>query len=225
MLDAKRVTGEYPVQYLRNADVQWDEVNVFDLPTMDVHPREFERYSVRPGDLLVCEGGEVGRCAVWRGQIDRCGFQKALHRLRPRNDGSDMPRFLYYALRVAVERGAFADGHESTIAHLTGEKLRAHRFAFPPAVEQRAIQGFLRETDMRIGKLLRAQRNAIDLLREHRTRLIADVVTGKLDVRRAAASLPEVDPLAAAHTGDEAPGRSTKPHAREAEPALQTIQP
>ena len=195
MLDTQRITGEFLMPYLRNVDVQWDDINVRDLPTMDIHPDEVERYSVRPGDLLVCEGGEVGRCAVWQGEADRCGFQKALHRLRPRNANFDIPRFLYYVLRVAVGREAFADGHESTITHLTGEKLRAHRFAFPPLAEQQAIQVFLDTTCRQIEAASDAQRSTIQLLREYRTRLVADAVTGKIDVREAAASLPEIDPL------------------------------
>jgi hypothetical protein len=56
MLDAKRVTGESSGCYLRNIDVQWDSVNAEGLPEMDFAARERERYLVRPGDLLVCEG-------------------------------------------------------------------------------------------------------------------------------------------------------------------------
>ena len=51
---------------------------------------------------------------------------------------------------------------------------------------------------------MRQTEQEIDLLHEYRTRLMADVVTGKLDVREAAAALPEVDPLAAEDTPDAA---------------------
>ena len=68
MLDSKRITGNYLLPYLRNVDVQWDQVNIKDLPTMDIAARRIsERYTVQQGDLLVCEGGEVGRCALWLG--------------------------------------------------------------------------------------------------------------------------------------------------------------
>ena len=67
MLDSKRITGDYPLPYLRNTDIQWDRINVDDLPTMDIPPTEYARYTVEPGDLLVCEGGEVGRSAIWSG--------------------------------------------------------------------------------------------------------------------------------------------------------------
>ena len=50
---------------------------------MDFDDSEVERFTVSPGDVLVCEGGEVGRTAVWRGQLPWVGYQKALHRIRP----------------------------------------------------------------------------------------------------------------------------------------------
>lgn len=126
MLDSKRNIGETPLPYLRNTDVQWDRISTNELPLMDIAPSEYDRYTVREGDLLVCEGGDVGRCAIWNGALTICGFQKALHRLRPRSSKHDVTRFMYYALRAAAKSGAFVNGHQSTISHLTGDKLRAH---------------------------------------------------------------------------------------------------
>ena len=203
MLDAKRIVGEHLVPYLRNVDVQWDGINSSDLPRMDIYPHEIARYTLRSGDLLVCEGGEIGRSAIWQEEIKPCGFQKALHRLRPWKNDRDRPRFLSYVLRVAVTRGAFNDGHESTIGHLTGEKLRSHRFAFPLAEEQRSVETFLQNNQRKFAALQNARMKSIDLLKEYRTRLIADVVTGKLDVRAATAGLPEIDPLRAEDDPDD----------------------
>ena len=196
MLDSKRITGNHSLPYLRNVDVQWDRINTKDLPTMDIPPDEYERYTVQQGDLLVCEGGEVGRCALWSDELPVCGFQKALHRLRPRKAGQDVPRFLHYALRAAMKGDAFNDGPLSTIAHLTGDKLRAHRFPFPPVAEQKALVRFLDVVLKQADRAVSRAERQIELLSEYRTRLIADVVTGKLDVREAAAALPEVDPIA-----------------------------
>ncbi|MGA3018926.1 MAG: restriction endonuclease subunit S, partial [Bryobacteraceae bacterium] len=67
MLDARQITGQQLVPYLRNVDVQWDEIAVSDLPSMDFDTDDRERFRLRPGDLIVCEGGEVGRAAVWQG--------------------------------------------------------------------------------------------------------------------------------------------------------------
>ena len=181
MLDTKRITGEHLVPYLRNVDVQWDRINVRDLPEMDIRPHEIDRFTVRPGDLLVCEGGESGRCAIWQGELDLCGYQKALHRLRPLDRVCDRPRFLFYALLAAVARGAFTDGQGSTIDHLTGDMLRAHRFPFPLPSEQRTIAAFLDRETAKIDALLAKQERLIDLLQEKRAALISHAVAKGLD--------------------------------------------
>lgn len=175
--------------------MQWDRVNTTDLPLIDIALHERDRFTVRPGDLLVCEGGDVGRCAFWNGELPVCGFQKALHRLRSLDSGRDHSRFLYYCMWNASKQGVFvADGSENTIAHLTGVKLRAHRFAFPPIAEQIAISEYLAASEIDINKAVSATERELALIAEYRTCLIADVVTGKLDVREAAAGLPdEVD--------------------------------
>ena len=184
MLDAKRITGSHLVPYLRNADVQWDRINVIDLPMMDIREDEYPRYTVQPGDLLICEGGEVGRAAFWNGVLPICGYQKALHRVRPISEVRDVLRFLFYVMFHASKRGVFvADGSENTIAHLTAEKLRRHRFAFPPKNEQEMIANLLDTVLANLDRTVSRALGEISLLREYRTRLIADVVTGKLDVR------------------------------------------
>ena len=191
MLDTKRIKGNYLLPYLRNIDVHGIRLTSIIFQRWIFPPADYGRYTVQQGDLLVCEGGEVGRCAIWSRELPVCGFQKALHRLRPRKVRRDLTRFLHYALRAAVQGNAFNDGHLSTIAHLTGEKLRAHRFSFPPLPEQETLARFLDTQLTKIDRAISGVRCQIDLLREYRTRLISDVVTGKLDVRDAAAALPE----------------------------------
>jgi type I restriction enzyme S subunit len=186
MLDAKRITGEHLAPYLRNVDVQWDDINVEGLPEMDFTGANRARFSLRAGDLLVCEGGEVGRAAIWSGQIAECYYQKAIHRLRPftRNE---LARFLYYVLFVAARTGVFvAEGNQNTIDHLTAEKLRKHRFPFPPFNEQESVVAYLDRETAKIDALVAKVQEVIDRLREYRTALISAAVTGKIDVREEA---------------------------------------
>lgn len=183
MLDQKKITGTSSVRYLRNRDVQWSGINTDDLPTMDIHPHEIERYTALRGDLLVCEGGEVGRAAIWMG--DRIGYQKALHRVRPRL--GDSAEFLRYVLMAAAASGAFAEeDSKSTISHLTAEKFRTYKFPFPPHLEQRVIVSHLNRATARIDTLIAKTERSIELLRERRTALITAAVTGKIDLRSAA---------------------------------------
>jgi type I restriction enzyme S subunit len=189
MLDAKRNLNLHPMPYLGNASVQWDRIDTSNLPVMDISPEEYERYTLKFGDLIVCEGGEVGRAAIWSGR-EAIGFQKALHRLRPRSPERDTPRFLLYVLRAAAHAGAFSDGKKATFAHLTGDKLRAHRVPFPPKAEQDQVVDFLDESLKRINEASISARRHVALAREWRARLVSDVVTGRFDVREAAAELP-----------------------------------
>jgi type I restriction enzyme, S subunit len=192
MLDSKRITGRNTVPYLRNRDVQWDRVLIDDLPTMDITPKEYSRYTVKKGDMLVCEGGQVGRAAFWNDQLSTCGYQKALHRVRAIDTNRDYPRYLFYVMSHAAHQGVFnADGNENTFAHLTCEKLRRHHFAYPSFTEQRNIADYLDNALQQYQVVISNTEREISLLREYRTRLIADVVTGKLDVREAAARLPD----------------------------------
>ncbi len=83
MLDVEKNTG-VPRPFIGNRAVQWGRIDVSDIGTILLTPSDLRRFWLRAGDLLVCEGGEVGRAAIWRGQIRECYYQKALHRLRPK---------------------------------------------------------------------------------------------------------------------------------------------
>jgi type I restriction enzyme, S subunit len=181
MLNPDAVQGTASAPYLRNTNVQWDRVDLNDLQQMDFSPDERRKFELRPDDLLVCEGGEVGRTAIWRGQLDACFFQKAVHRVRPIRD-SDAPRFLYYLLYAAAHRGVFeAEGNRSTIVHLTAEKLRHHRFPFPDLAEQRRIVALLNEETAKIDALIEKKRQLVGLIEEKRAALLSHAVSKGLD--------------------------------------------
>ncbi len=184
MLNQNAVRNVSPAAYLRNINVQWDWVNLSDLLEMDFSLEEREKYSLRSGDLLVCEGGDVGRTAMWRGEMEECYFQKAILRVRPNKSSKDEPRFFYYIMRNAAKLGVFeAEGNRSTIFHLTAEKLNQHRFAFPPISEQRTIVALLDYETAQIDLLISKTEGTISRLQEYRSALISAAVTGKIDVR------------------------------------------
>lgn len=182
MLDGAKITGKHLVPYMRNVDVQWGAINFEDLPNMDIHEKDYERYTVKSGDLLVCEGGEVGRAAIVPSVSGIFGYQKALHRLRALDSNEDS-RFMYFTLLWATNTGIFDQSGASTIAHLTGEQLRKYRFPKPPILEQSAIASFLETECVRFDTLTVEAQRAIDLLQERRTALISAAVTGQIDVR------------------------------------------
>lgn len=144
MLDRGRPRGVTQVPYLRNVNVQWGRVDTTDLLTMEISEDERERFGVRAGDLLVCEGGEIGRAAIWPGSDDYIAYQKALHRVRP---GPDLyPRFLLHLLTHLTTTGAL-DGLAtgSTIRHLPQQQLRRLPVVLPPVDEQQRIVEILED--------------------------------------------------------------------------------
>ena len=182
MLDTNKISGEHLMPYLRNVDVQWGRICIEELPQMDIAPGEQERFSVREGDLLVCEGGEVGRAAVVGRLSISLGYQKALHRLR-KLASDECPNYLFHVFRWAAATGMFSGEGQSTIAHLTGEQLRKYRFPKPPINEQIAIASFLGRETANFDALMIEQEKTITLLKERRSALISAAVTGQIDVR------------------------------------------
>lgn len=131
MLSSGRETGTHAKPYLRNRDIQWGRINIYDLPVMDFTPKDAVKFTLQPDGVLVCEGGEVGRAAIWRGQLSECYYQKALHRVRASE--ALLPQFLAYLLEHYARSRAFEHYISgSTIAHLPQEDLRELPIPLPP---------------------------------------------------------------------------------------------
>ena len=136
MLSQKARTGKGSCRYIGNKSVQWGRFDLSELLEMDFSLAEREKFALRVGDLLVCEGGEVGRSAIWRGEIENCYYQKALHRLRPRTN-EITPEYMLQFMYWGNTKGLFAamTGH-STIAHLPAVKLKSLQVPLPASTEQ-----------------------------------------------------------------------------------------
>jgi type I restriction enzyme, S subunit len=182
MLDEKKIKGNHLAPYLRNIDVQWGAINVSNLPEMDFDEEDRVRYSLKPGDILICEGGEIGRSAIWNGELDECYYQKALHRLRSMN-GEDDSSFFIYILRTLVDLRVFSSqALAATIQHLPAEKLRNIRYPSPSLSEQRTIVLFLNKETIRMDRISDEIGKSIQLLKERRSALITAAVTGQISI-------------------------------------------
>ena len=141
MLDANKNTGD-EIRYLRNINVRWFDFDLSDLLTMRAKPEEIKKLSVKKGDLFICEGGEPGRCAVWKDENSDLIFQKAIHRFRP-NDGVSS-EFVAYVLYYYNQIGKLSDYFTgTTIKHLTGQSLAKIPIRIPPLNYQLSIVNFL----------------------------------------------------------------------------------
>ena len=168
------------VSYLKAQHVQWFQVVTANIPTMWANQYETIKFGIQQGDLLVCEGGEGGRCAILHQQIDNCIIQNALHRVRSR--GQSLNAFLLYVMSTVNAVGWFDVLNEkATIAHFTKEKFDALLIPSPPLAEQRAIAAFLDRETAKFDALVSKKERLIELLQEKRTALISHTVAKGLD--------------------------------------------
>lgn len=158
--------GPGKVPFLRTSNVLWDEIDLTELDEMAIDPAELKQKSLAPGDLLVCEGGEIGRAAVWTGAVTPISFQNHLHRLRPSAPGIE-PRFYVYFLQSAfTQLGLFAGaGNKTTIPNLSRNQLAALDVPQPSPQEQKDIACVLRAVRMGMTTHQRSAAHALDLKR------------------------------------------------------------
>ena len=166
MLDQRKNKGELQ-PYLANIDVRWGEFDLDHLGAMKFESHEQERYGLRYGDLVICEGGEPGRCAIWKDQISNMKIQKALHRVRTDLKVLDN-RFLFYWFLLAGKTGELEQYFTgATIKHMPGQKLKEVKIPLPPIEVQRKIADILSAYD----DLIENNRKQIKLLEEAAQRL------------------------------------------------------
>lgn len=176
----RKASTDVSAPYLRSANVQSEKVDVSDVQAMWFTEHEVQQLALEPNDLVVCEGGDAGRSAIWHGEIDGCYFQNSVNRVR--GVGNNTTFYLMRWLGVVKSCG-YMDivCNKATIAHLTKEKLANLPMLFPPPDEQQAIADFLDVETARIDTLIHEKDELIGLLREWRQSVVAEAVTKGLD--------------------------------------------
>ena len=166
--------------YLRAANIQWDGVDTTDIKQMWFSEWDRAQLRLERGDLLVSEGGDVGRSCLWTAELDDCYFQNSVNRVRARDGRSN--RYLCYWMSTIKGKG-YVDVlcNKSTIAHFTAEKVAAVPVPFPPVAEQSKIASFLDRETSKIDALVVEQRRLIELLKEKRQAVISHAVTKGLN--------------------------------------------
>ncbi len=122
MLCSEDKGGYQEKPYLRAKNIMWLKVDQDDIKKMWFSSNELSQYRLKAGDLLVSEGGEVGRTCIWNNEISECYIQNSVHRVRFRTDKNS--RYYFYLFYCLGKIGVFdAIVNRITIAHLTKEKL------------------------------------------------------------------------------------------------------
>ncbi len=173
------------VPYLRVANVQDGYLDLESVATIEIPAYDLSRYALRPGDVLMNEGGDfdkLGRGHVWDGQIDPCITQNHVFAVRPRKvsstwlnaiTSSDFAQF-YFMTRSK---------QSTNLASISSTNLMELPVVLPPAQEQEAILRSVAESSAQFDALTAEAQHAIALLQERRTALISAAVTGKIDIR------------------------------------------
>ena len=136
MLDKKKNKGQLR-PYLRNLNVQWFKFNLSDVLEMRFTDEEKERYTVKYGDVVICEGGYPGMGAIWE-NTENIYFQKALHRNRFFFEGMNY-YFLYYLYSIFYNGKLKKYCTGMGIQHLTGKSLANIPIPVPPLAELQRI--------------------------------------------------------------------------------------
>lgn len=170
----KNREGENQRPFLRTKNVFWNRLDLSELDRMHFTEAEEARLELQPGDLLTCEGGDIGRTALWTGDLDCCYYQNHLHRLRTENGRAD-PQFavywFWYSFNVA--KLYFGRGNVTTIPNLSRSKLAELPMALPPLSEQKKIAQVLST----VQRAIQAQERIIEKTTELKKALMHKLFT------------------------------------------------
>jgi type I restriction enzyme S subunit len=152
--------------YVRAANITWQGWNLSDVKRMNFDERDFKRFKLQPGDVLINEGSgsadEVGKPAIWNGEIKNCCFQNTLIAVRPYEM---TPEYLYFVLLNAARSRAFVDETRGVNIHHIGRAgLAQFVIPVPPAEEQQEIVRRIKAAFSRIDKILADTDRATQLL-------------------------------------------------------------
>lgn len=183
MLTPTRKGGYIEKPYLRAKNIGWESViHIDDIKTMWFSPNELEKYRLNKDDLLISEGGEVGRTAIWNNELDECYIQNSVHKVTLNN--KQVPLYFLYQSQLFGKKGYYDSiVSKVSISHLTYEKLKEIRFIVPPTEEQHAIASFLKHKLKNIDHLIQLTNKEIFHIQEYKQSLTFCTVTGKIDVR------------------------------------------
>ena len=162
-MSAAARNGPDKTPFLRTSNVFWDQIDLSTVDEMAIPEHELSKKLLQPGDLLVCEGGEIGRAAIWNGEVEIISFQNHLHRLRPIVEGVEPHFYVYFLQSAFTQLGIFEGaGNKTTIPNLSRGRLAELEVPQPEIDEQLAIVAAL----SRIREAIKIQEQSVALAQD-----------------------------------------------------------
>ena len=176
-LDAKKNKGE-SYDYLCALNVKWYTFDFTTLKQIRLEEKEKERYLVRKGDLLICEGGDVGRSAIWESD-NPIYYQNALHRVRFYQNINQY--FFLHVLNYYKNIGLIDDVSGGvTIKHFTQNSMQKLLFPLPPLAEQEQIVSLIKTIFFQIEILEQNKTELQDAIKQTKSKILDLAIHGKL---------------------------------------------
>ncbi|ODR10576.1 hypothetical protein BHQ15_03940 [Mycolicibacillus koreensis] len=159
---------------INNRGVRWGRILLNEAIEAPLTHADIQTLKLTPGDVLICEGGEIGRSAVWRGELPEAYFLNTLHRLRSK--GNFNPHLLVAFFERWVDTGELsAVVGKATLAHLTKENLVRVPVPMPGHDEQEGMAIILKEADDELDAL----RGRLAKARAIKTGMMQQLLTGR----------------------------------------------
>lgn len=180
MLCSESKQGYTHEHYLKSKNIQWLSVDTTSIEKMYFSNSEKKLYKIQKNDLLVSEGGEVGKTCIWQNELTECYLQNSVHKVTFNNNYN--PRYFLYLFFAYGQVGEFDSSvSRVSIAHLTWDILINIKFIVPPLNEQRQIAEFLDKKCEKIDKAIRLIEQEINKMKEYKTSLIDKAVKGQIN--------------------------------------------
>ena len=176
-LDARKNKGE-PYDYLCALNVKWYTFDFTTLKQIRLEDKEKERYLVRKGDLLICEGGDVGRAAIWESE-NPIYYQNALHRVRFYQNINQY--FFLHVLNYYKNLGLIDDVSGGvTIKHFTQNSMQKLLFPLPSLAEQDRMVSVIKNIFFQIEVLEQNKSELQDAIKQTKSKILDLAIHGKL---------------------------------------------
>ena len=177
--------GLYTLEkYLKSKNVGWLQLFLDEDNIDEMWFNQYEKsiYKLQENDIVMNEGGDIGKVSCWRGVDFDCYIQNSINKITADYNRVNAGFLCYWLYNLSSLGYFWSIVSQISIAHLTKEKLSNSPVVLPPITEQAAIASYLDHKCATIDTSISNAQHQIELLQEYKQSLITEVVTGKRKV-------------------------------------------